>query len=55
MSFEGYPIEAEIFEDIGELQELGLGVDTCAVERWGEPCMANFGGAVMEIKINQSS
>jgi hypothetical protein len=42
------------FEGVGELEELGFGVDAGAAVRGGEPGVAELGGAVGEVEVEEA-
>ena len=54
MDFEGDAEQAEGLKGVGELQELGFGVDAGAAVGGDEPGVAELGGAVVEIEIEEA-
>jgi hypothetical protein len=54
VDFEGDAEQAEGLKGVGELQELGFGVDAGAAVGGDEPGVAELGGAVVEIEVEEA-
>ena len=42
-------------ESVGELEEFGLGVDTCSTPGLGQPGVADFYAAVVEVQVEEAA
>jgi len=54
VGLEGDAVEVEVFEGVAELEELGLGVDSGALDGWAEPGMADLDGSVAEVEVKKA-
>jgi hypothetical protein len=54
VGLEGYAAEVVGLEGAGELEELGLGIDTRSVDGGGEPGIADLNGEVLEVEVDEA-
>ena len=55
VGFEAYAEQVERVEGVGELEELGFGVDAGAAPGAGQPGVADFYRAVLEVEVEETS
>ncbi len=54
VGLEGDAVEVQGVERVSELEELGLGVDACLLNRRTEPCVADLYCAVARVEVQEA-